>query len=186
MIKLLSGLILICSTAFSSFGQADSLLHTLPKPNFRWGLPNEVLISPDNRYFLVGYDYKPAYIELYELEGFKKLMTFEIKGRFTYLSSSFFHADNTEAYIDIGKPININFDIGRWSIGKEKTNYIRFNLKTGERKKVKCKNAPKGCDYPAASPYRNDIDREYLTFDSALVFKIQANKVNIYKRYGKP
>jgi len=129
----------------------------------------------------VSYDFKPSYIELYELSGFKKLKTIKIKGHHVYLYYSFFHSDNKEVYIDIGKRININFDIGRRSMGKEKIKYLLFDLQTGERQKIKCEDGPKGCDYSISSPYRNEILREYLTFDNSLMFKIENKKVNIYK-----
>jgi hypothetical protein len=182
MTRLLSGLIIVFISTFNAYGQADSLIYTLPRPDLKWGLPNEILISPDNKYFLVGYDYKPSYVELYELSGFKKLRTLKINGHFTHFSSSFFHNDNKEVYIDIGKRININFDIGRHSIGKEKVKYLLFDLHTGERQKVKCEDGPKGCDYSISSPYRNEVLHEYLTFDNKLLFKIENKKVNIYKR----
>jgi hypothetical protein len=182
MMRFLGGLIFVCITTCQSYGQHDSLIYTLPRPDLKWGLPNGILISPDNKYFLVSYDYKPSYVDLYEVNGFKKLKTFKIKGHFVYFSSSFFNNDNDGVYIDVGKRININIDIGKRSIGKEKIKYLFFDLQTGKRQKIKCKDGPKGCDYATSSPYRNEILREYFTFDQSLLFKIENKKVNIYKK----
>ena len=168
------GLIVIIyiTTFIYTYGQTDSLIYTIPIPDLKWGLPNGILISPDNKYFLVSYDYNPSIVDFYELDGFKKLKRFKISG-YTYLSYSFFYSDNKQVYIDIGKRINI---------GREKTQYFLFDLQTGERQKIKCDDGPYGCDYEISSPYRNDILREYLTFDNALLFKIENQRVNIYKK----
>jgi hypothetical protein len=182
MTRLLSGLIFVLISTFNSYGQVDSLIYTLPQLDLKWGIPGSILISPDNRYFLVEYDYKPAYIDVYEINGFKKLKTFKIKGHYVHFSSSFFTNDNSGVYIDIGKRININFDIGKRSIGKEKIQYLLFNLQTGERQKIKCEDGPKGCEYATSSPFRNEILKEYLTFDKSLLFKIENKKVNVYKK----
>src|SRR5436190_9493449 len=179
MTRLLSRLIFVFISIFNSYGQTDSLIYTLPQPDLKWGIPGGLLISPDNKYFLVQYDYKPTYVAVYELNGFKKLKTFKIKGHYVHFSSSFFTDDNSGVYIDIGKRININLDIGKHSIGKEKIQYLLFNLQTGERQKIKCEDGPRGCNYETASPYRNEILREYLTFDKSLLFKIENRKVNI-------
>ena len=69
-----------------------------------------------------------------------------------------------------------------WSIGKEKIKYEVYNLQTGDRRKMKCEEGPKGCEYSISSPYRNEMLREYLTFDNSLMFKIENKKVNIYKK----
>lgn len=181
MTRLLRGLIFVFISTFNSYGQADSLIYTLPRPDLKWGIPGSILISPDNKYFLVGYDYKPAYVDVYELNGFKKLKTFKIKGHYVYFSSSFFTDDNSGVFIDIGKRINISIDLGKRSIGKDKIKYLLFNLQTGERQKVKCEDGPKGCEYVTSSPYRNEILQEYVTFDKSLMFKIENTEVNIYK-----
>ena len=179
MTRLVSGLIFGCILTFNSYGQTDSLIYTLPRPDLKWGIPGGILFSPDDKYFLVSYDFKPSYVDLYELEGFKRLSRFKIKGHYVYFPNSFFHSDNKEIYIDIGKRINIIIDIGRRTIGKEKIKYLVFNLQTGERKKVKCENGPKGCAYPISSPDSNPILRHYPTFDKTLLFKIENKKMHV-------
>jgi len=168
----LRGLIFVFLFTFNSYGQGDSLIYTLPRTDLKWGLPNSILISPGDKYFLVSYDYNPSIVDLYELDGFKKLKRFKIRGHI-YLSSSFFYSDNREVYIDIGKRINI---------GKERVQYFLINLDSGERERIKCEDGPKGCEYAISSPSRNEILKEYLTFDNSLMFKIEDKKVHVYKK----
>ena len=69
------GLIVIIyiTTFIYTYGQTDSLIYTIPIPDLKWGLPNGILISPDNKYFLVSYDYNPSIVDFYELDGLKKI-----------------------------------------------------------------------------------------------------------------
>ena len=166
-------LILLFFNPAKCFAQVKKgeLVYSIPKPDVKWGLASDVLISPDNKYVLISYDYNPSYVDLFEIEGFKKLKQFKIRGH-TYLFNSFFHDNNSKIYIDIGKRINI---------GKEKIQYMVFDINSNEVKRIKCEEGPKGCNYAIGSPYVNLMLKEYTTTDRSLLFAIEKNSVNVYK-----
>jgi antitoxin component YwqK of YwqJK toxin-antitoxin module len=155
------------SIDFTSFKK--ELILTLNKPDLKWAIPNSILVSPDNKYFLISYDFNPTFFELYETDPMRKIKEFKTRGH-SYLSYSFFH--NGSIYIDIGKRINI---------GQEKTQFVAFDIATGQMERVKCEVSPLGCEYPISSPFRNEILKEYITSDQRLMFKVENSEVNVYQ-----
>lgn len=156
---------------FDSFKR--ELITTLPRPDIKWGIPNSILVDPQNKYFLVSYDFRPSFFELYEIGSLKKVNDFKARGH-SYLFTSFFHEG--DIYIDIGKMINI---------GEEKIRYLVYNISSNQIEKMDCKDGPLGCSYSASSPYRNERTKEYLTTDLQLMIKIEDRKVNVYRLSSK-
>ena len=159
--------------------QRGSYVTTLPKPDVKWGLPSEVLLSPDNRYLLVAYDYSPTWLDLFEVDGFKKIRTYRIRNHI-YLSTSYFSGDGTKMFINVGQRIRIFL---------EKPKFYVYTVGEKDRKIVKCRNSPKGCSYPLNNETGLVEDTETGMFYSEYVpvqgkykYRIINNEVEVYTK----
>ncbi len=140
-IKIFLGLFLIglTSIGFTQIPENYKLFAKIDAPkDLKWGIPEEIMVDSAKSLMVIAYDYNPTYLELYRIEDMKKLTRIKSRGH-VYMDNCYFDLENNEMYIDKGR---------------YKNRYVKYDLSTFKKKKVRCKDTPRGC------PFERILDSE--------------------------